>query len=137
MVTAMATLEPELVETDARGLSATALASAPRRSLIVLLTSLDAAPVEEGLLPVLPRLTQRHTVLVAAVADPHIEEMVGARGTVDAVYEAAAATQAQAQRRRTAEQLQRHGVVVVDATPDNLAPALADTYLALKAAGRL
>ncbi|MGW3689705.1 DUF58 domain-containing protein [Streptomyces sp. NPDC005125] len=137
MVTAMATLEPELVETDARGLSATALASAPRRSLIVLLTSLDAAPVEEGLLPVLPRLTQRHMVLVAAVADPHIEEMAGARGTVDAVYEAAAATQAQAQRRRTAEQLQRHGVVVVDATPDNLAPALADTYLALKAAGRL
>lgn len=103
----------------------------------MLLTSLDAAPAEEGLLPVLPRLTQRHTVLVAAVADPHIEEMAGARGTVDAVYEAAAATQAQAQRRRTAEQLQRHGVVVVDATPDNLAPALADTYLALKAAGRL
>lgn len=54
MVTAMAPLEPELVETDVRGLSATALASAPRRSLIVLLTSLDAAPVEEGLLPALP-----------------------------------------------------------------------------------
>ncbi|MET8402554.1 DUF58 domain-containing protein [Streptomyces sp900116325] len=137
MVTAMAPLEPELVETDVRSLSATALASAPRRSLIVLLTSLDAAPVEEGLLPALPQLTQRHTVLVAAVADPHIEEMAGARGTVDAVYEAAAAAQAQAQRRRTAEQLQRHGVVVVDATPDNLAPALADAYLALKAAGRL
>ncbi|MET7859926.1 DUF58 domain-containing protein [Streptomyces sp. NPDC005318] len=137
MVTALAPLEPELVETDARSLSATALASAPHRSLIVLLTGLDAAPVEEGLLPVLPQLTQRHTVLVAAVADPHVEEMAGARGTVDAVYEAAAATQAQAQRRRTAEQLQRHGVVVVDATPDNLAPALADAYLALKAAGRL
>jgi uncharacterized protein (DUF58 family) len=137
MVTAMAPLEPELVETDVRGLSATALASAPRRSLVVLLTSLDAAPVEEGLLPALPQLTQRHTVLVAAVADPHIEEMAGARGTVDAVYQAAAAAQAQAQRRRTAEQLQRHGVVVVDATPDNLAPALADAYLALKAAGRL
>lgn len=137
MVDALATLEPELVETDARGLSAAALAHAPRRSLIVLLTSLEAASVEEGLLPVLPRLTQRHTVLLGAVRDPHIEDMADARGTVDAIYEAAAGAQAQAERRRTADQLQRHGVVVVDATPDNLAPSLADAYLALKAAGRL
>ncbi len=137
MVNALAPLEPELVETDARGLSAAALKSAPRRSLIVLLTGLDAAPIEEGLLPVLPQLTQRHTVLVAAVADPHIQEMSAARGDVEAVYDAAAGTQSQAQRRRTAEQLQRHGVIVVDATPDDLAPALADAYLALKAAGKL
>jgi len=137
LVNALATLEPELVETDARGLSTAALANAPRRSLIVLLTSLDAAPVEEGLLPVLPQLTRRHTVLVAAVADPHIEAMTGARGSVDAIYEAAAGTQAQAQRRRTADQLRHHGVTVVDAAPNDLAPALADTYLALKAAGRL
>ncbi|MEU6707467.1 DUF58 domain-containing protein [Streptomyces wuyuanensis] len=137
MVNAMAPLEPELVETDARGLSAATLKHAPRRSLVVLLTSLDAAPIEEGLLPVLPQLTQRHTVMVASVADPHIEKMVSGRGSLDAVYEAAAGTQAQLQRRRTAEQLQRHGVTVVDATPENLAPAVADAYLALKAAGRL
>ncbi|WP_406450743.1 DUF58 domain-containing protein [Streptomyces sp. NBC_00876] len=137
MVNAMAPLEPELVETDSRGLAATALVSAPRHSLIVLLTSLDAAPIEEGLLPVLPSLTQRHTVLLAAVNDPHVEKMAKARGTVDAVYEAAAGAQAQARRRRTADQLQRHGVVVVDATPEHLAPAVADAYLALKAAGRL
>ncbi|MDQ0796032.1 DUF58 domain-containing protein [Streptomyces sp. B1I3] len=137
VVNALAPLEPELVETDARGLSTAALASAPRGSLIVLLTGLDAAPIEEGLLPVLPQLTHRHTVLVAAVADPHVETMAGARGTVDAAYEAAAATQAQARRRRTADQLRRHGVVVVDAPPHDLAPALADAYLALKASGRL
>ncbi|MFJ4772925.1 DUF58 domain-containing protein [Streptomyces uncialis] len=136
-VDAMAPLEPELLETDARGLTATALRSAPRRSLIVLLTGLDAAPVEEGLLPLLPRLTRRHTVVVAAVADPHVETMAKSRGTPDAVYEAAAAAQAQAERHRTAEQLRRHGVTVVDATPTALPPALADAYLALKAAGRL
>ncbi|MFJ3158671.1 DUF58 domain-containing protein [Streptomyces kanasensis] len=137
MVAAMATLEPELVETDARALGAAALTGAPRRSLIVLLTSLDAAPVEEGLLPVLPQLTQRHTVVVASVADPHVQEMARSRGSARAVYEAAAGAQAQAQRRTVAEQLQRHGVTVVDATPENLAPALADAYLELKAAGRL
>ncbi|MFI2432603.1 DUF58 domain-containing protein [Streptomyces sp. NPDC018693] len=137
LVEAMAPLEPELVETDARGLTATALRTAPRRSLIVLLTTLDAAPVEEGLLPVLPQLTQRHTLLVASVGDPHITRMAASRGNTEAVYEAAAAAQAQTERHRTAEQLRRHGVTVVDATPDELAPALADAYLALKSAGRL
>ncbi|MEV8038782.1 DUF58 domain-containing protein [Streptomyces sp. NPDC086182] len=137
LVNAMAGLEPELVETDGRGLTATALRTAPRRSLIVLLTSLEAAPVEEGLLPVLSGLTQRHTVLLASVADPHIAQMAKARGNIDAVYEAAAAAQAEAGRQRTAEQLRRRGVTVVDATPDNLASALADAYLALKSAGRL
>lgn len=136
-VNAMATLEPELVETDSRTLVSTILRSAPRRSLVVLLTSLDAAPVEEGLLPLLPRLTQRHTVLLASVSDPHVAEMAASRGTLEAVYEAAAGTQSQSARRRTAEQLTRHGVHVVDATPDTLAPALADAYLSLKAAGRL
>ncbi|MFB8777441.1 DUF58 domain-containing protein [Streptomyces broussonetiae] len=137
LVNAMAALEPELVETDARGLTATALRTAPRRSLIVLLTTLDAAPVEEGLLPVLAQLTQRHTLLVASVADPHIADMAQSRGTTEAVYEAAAAAQAQSERHRTAEQLRRHGVTVVDATPDELAPALADAYLTRKTTGRL
>jgi len=103
----------------------------------VLLTTLDAAPVEEGLLPVLAQLTQRHTVVLASVADPHIAGMAKARGNADAVYEAAAAAQAHAERDRTAEQLRRRGVTVVDATPEELAPALADAYLALKSAGRL
>ncbi|WP_435191489.1 DUF58 domain-containing protein [Streptomyces sp. bgisy126] len=137
VVDALAPLEPELVETDARGLAATALSRAPRRSLIVLLTGLDAAPIEEGLLPVLPQLTQRHTLVVASVADPHIAGMAAKRGTAENVYEAAAAVQTQSQRARTADQLRRRGVTVVDATPETLAPALADAYLALKAAGRL
>jgi len=137
LVTAMATLEPALVESDARGMAAAVLRNAPQHSLVVLITGLDPSPVEEGLLPVLPLLTQRHTVVVASVADPRIEEMAAARGTLDGVYEAAAAAQSQAERRHTAARLRRHGVTVVDAVPTALAPALADTYLALKAAGRL
>jgi uncharacterized protein (DUF58 family) len=137
LVDALAPLEPQLVETDARGLAATALRTAPRRSLIVLLTGLDTAAVEEGLLPVLPQLTHRHTVLLASVADPRIEEMAKSRGSLEGVYEAAAGVRAQSERRRTADRLRRHGVTVVDDTPHELAPALADAYLALKAAGRL
>ena len=136
-VEAMAPLEPALVETDARGMASTALRTAARGSLIVLLTSLDPAAVEEGILPVLPLLTQRHKVLVAAVTDPRIREMERARGSIDAVYEAAAAARTQAERADTADRLRRHGALVVDALPADIAPTLADTYLTLKASGRL
>lgn len=137
LVNAMAPLEAELVELDAGGMASAVLQRAPQRSLVVLLTALDASPVEEGLLPVLPLLSRHHSLLVASVADPRIAEMAAGRGTVDAVYEAAAAARTRSERRHTADRLRRHGVTVVDAAPDQLAPVLADTYLALKAAGRL
>ncbi|MFJ7908734.1 DUF58 domain-containing protein [Kitasatospora sp. NPDC096204] len=134
---AMAGLEPALHETDMRSLVATALKMAPHRSLIVLLTGLDAAPVEDGLRPLLPMLTKRHEVVLASVADPQLDVLAAGRGTLEAVYGAAAAEQTRADRRATAERLTRHGVTVLDAPPARIAPALADTYLALKAAGRL
>ena len=137
VVEATAALEPELVETDGRRLVGEVLRRARRRSLVVLLTSLDAAAVEEGLLPYLSALTRRHTVLVAAVSDPRVDELAADRSDPAAAYAAAAAERARADRRTTAGQLRRRGVVVVDAGPDHLAPALADAYLDLKAAGRL
>ncbi len=137
LVQAMAPLEPELVETDVRGMVAAVLARTTRRSLVVLFTGLDPATVTEGLLPGLPSLLTRHTVLVAAVADPRIAELAADRSDADAVYGSAAAERARAERRTAAAQLTRRGVTVVDEPPDKLAPAVADAYLALKAAGRL
>ncbi|MGW4915541.1 DUF58 domain-containing protein [Streptomyces albidoflavus] len=137
LVDGLASLEPQLVETDARGLAAEILRSTPRRALVILLTTLDTTPVEEGLLPVLGRLTDRHTLLVASVADPRLAEMAAARGTVEKVYQAAAGHKAQAERDRTAGLLRRRGVTVVDAPPADLASALADAYLSAKAAGKL
>jgi uncharacterized protein (DUF58 family) len=137
LVGAMANLEPELLETDHRALAAEVLRRAGRHSLVVLLTGLDAGPIEDGLLPVLGQLTHRHTVLVAAVADPRLTEMAAARGDTEAVYAAAAAERDRAGRSRVSRLLERHGAYVVDALPDELPPAVADAYLALKAAGKL
>ncbi|GAA2674389.1 DUF58 domain-containing protein [Streptomyces lunalinharesii] len=134
---ALAPLEPELVEADARGLAATIHRHATRRSLIVLFTGLDTAPMEEALLPLLPTLTQRNELIVAAVADPRIEELAAGRHTPQAVYAAAAAEQTRTARRHTADRLRRHGITVIDSTPAHLAPDLADAYLSLKATGRL
>lgn len=137
LVNAMAPLEPNLLETDARGLVGEVLSRARHRSLVVLLTGLDAAPLEEGLLPVLPSLTARHRLLVASVADPRITEMAQGRGSSEAVYDAAAAERTLAERRHVTGLLTRNGVEVVDAVPDELPPALADRYLAMKAGGRI
>jgi uncharacterized protein (DUF58 family) len=113
------------------------LQQAGRRSLVVLLTALDPAPLREGLLPVLPLLTRRHRVLLASVSDPRVGEMAAARGDAPAVYGAAAAERLRADRALLRDDLRRMGVEVVDADPEVLPPALADAYLALKAAGRL
>ncbi|WP_158885458.1 DUF58 domain-containing protein [Amycolatopsis anabasis] len=137
LVNAMAPIEPSLVETNARGMVAEVLRRTRRRSLVVLLTGLDAAPLEEGLLPILPTLTARHRLLLAAVADPRVTEMTRGRGDAEAVYDAAAAERTLGERRHVTALLGRHGVDVVDAVPEDLPPALADRYLALKAAGQL
>ncbi|MEV7005722.1 DUF58 domain-containing protein [Streptosporangium sp. NPDC051022] len=137
LVNTMAPIEAELIEADSADMVAAVLARAKRRCLVVVLTDLNAASLEEGLLPVLPQLSSRHLVLLAAVSDPQVAAMSTGRGTSELVYGAAAAERQDAERRRITARLRRHGVEVVDAAPEQIAPALADAYLALKAAGRL
>jgi len=137
LVNAMAPLEPALLETDMPGLVAEVRRRSARDALVVLLSSLDEAPVSAGLLPVLPVLLARHRVVLASVADPRVVEMTAGRGSAETVYAAAAAERTRSVRARNAALLTRRGVAVVDAPPEELPPALADTYLALKAAGRL
>jgi uncharacterized protein (DUF58 family) len=134
---AMSGLEPSLIELNAEGLVTHLTNRVRRRSLVVLLTSIDTAALGQGLLPQMKRLTMRHNVVVASVADPRIAELSTARGDADAVFAAASAELALSTRRQAAAELSRYGVHVVDAVPERFAPALADSYLALKAAGRL
>ena len=137
LVDAMAPLEPELLEADWFAIVGAIRARTNQRCLVVLLTALESASVEEGLLPVLAELTARHQVVVASVGDPAVTAMAAGRSDADAVYAAAAAERTLGDRTRLAELLGRLGVEVVDADPEHLPPALADRYLALKAAGRL
>ncbi|UGT91689.1 DUF58 domain-containing protein [Mycobacterium ostraviense] len=137
LVDAMAPLQPALVESDWRAMISAILRRTRRRSLVVLLTDLNATALDEGLLPVLPQLSAKHHVVVAAVADPRVDELAIGRSDAAAVYDAAAAERARNDRRAIASRLRRSGVDVVDAPPTELAPALADRYLAMKATGRL
>ena len=137
LVEAMAPLQPALIESDWRAMVAAILGRTRRRSLVVLLTDLNATALDEGLLPVLPQLSAKHHVMIAAVGDPRVDQMAAGRSDAAAVYDAAGAERSRNDRRAIATRLLRSGVEVVDAPPTEIAPALADRYLAMKASGRL
>ncbi|MCG5432842.1 DUF58 domain-containing protein [Mycobacterium sp. MYCO198283] len=137
LVAAMAPLQPALLESDARAMVAAVQRRSRHRALVVLLTDLNPTALEEGLLPVLPRLVATHEVLLAAVGDPRVDALAAGRADAPQVYAAAAAERSRNDRHAMATRLRRAGVDVVDAAPEDLAPALADRYLAAKAAGRL
>lgn len=137
LTNAMALLEADLTEPDYGLMAGSVLATARQRCLVVLLTDLNPAAMTEGLLPRIGLLAARHRLLIGAVADPRVAEMATARDSVEAVYQAGAAARAWADRERMGALLRQRGVEVVDAPPDHLPAALADAYLALKAAGQL
>ncbi|MFI2753038.1 DUF58 domain-containing protein [Cellulomonas sp. P22] len=134
---ALSTVEPTLVETDWPGVVGLVRERLSQRALVVLLSSLEPAAVEQGLLGVVGQLTDRHQVVLAAVRDPEVEELRVGRADTAEIFDAAAAERTELERASVAARLRQRGVEVVDALPDELAPRLADTYLALKAAGRL
>jgi uncharacterized protein (DUF58 family) len=138
LVSALAPLSPALVETDFGLVAGEVLRRERKRALVVLFTALEPGALAEGLLPVLPRLASRHKVVVAAVHDPALDALAGAAPAQAAdVYAAAAAHRALAERDRVRSALVRYGVDVVDAPVDQFASRVADSYLALKAIGRL
>jgi uncharacterized protein (DUF58 family) len=137
LVTALAPLEPSLVETDPQLLASEIMRQVSKRSLIVLFSALDSSSADSGLLPAVRQLAARHQVVVASVADPQLAELAVGRADSAEVYTAAAAELAASQRRSVTERLSRLGVHVVDARAEEFASRVSDAYLDLKAAGKL
>jgi uncharacterized protein (DUF58 family) len=135
---AMYALEPRLVESDYRAAFATTLARFRRRTMLVVFTEMAEQAMTESLLPALPLIARDHLVVVASVADPEVRRWASSSPLeAAAAYRKAAAAAALADRRRAVARLRGLGAIVVDAPPGKLAPDLADTYLKVKATGRL
>jgi uncharacterized protein (DUF58 family) len=137
LVEAMAPLQPALVESNAPAMVAAVQRRIRRRALVVLMTELNPSALDEGLMGVLPQLSAKHQVLIAAVADPRVDRLAAGRADAAQVYDAASAERARNDRGHLAARLRRMGIDVVDAEPEEIAPALADRYLAMKASGKL
>ncbi|MCU1476209.1 MAG: hypothetical protein JWQ64_902 [Subtercola sp.] len=137
IVDALAPVEPELLEMDWSSIPAQVRQITNQRALVVLLTSIETPGSSHGLLAALPQLTQRHTVLVASVTDPSTFAAVTVRDDRTSTYIAAAAERALLDTARVSAAVRQLGAEVVTGAPADLPPAVADAYLALKAAGRL
>ncbi|MFI7597485.1 DUF58 domain-containing protein [Actinoplanes sp. NPDC049681] len=140
LISSMAALEPALVETDFGLVAGDLLRRDHKRALVVIFSALDAAPIVEGLLPILSRLTTKHRVVLAAVRDPEttrLAQLPASGATAEDVHLAAAAELALAERGRVRALLTQQGVIVVDEPRETFASKVSDVYLTLKAAGRL
>ncbi|WP_314102418.1 DUF58 domain-containing protein [uncultured Frigoribacterium sp.] len=137
MVETMAPIEPELVETDWSTVPALVRSVTTQRSLVVLVTPVDSPGAARSLLAAVPQLSRRHLVVVASVTDPDLAVAAARRTNRDEVYRAASAERARLDVARVAAALGQVGADVVSGSPADLPPALADRYLAYKAAGRL
>ncbi|BDZ60234.1 hypothetical protein Lsed01_02150 [Demequina sediminis] len=134
---ALATVEPSLLEPDWPALVRLVQSRVSQRSLVVLLTTVDTSAMDSGLIEAVAALQKRHQVLVGSVEDPELGAMLADRSDAEAAYGAGAAARAMLEREAAATRLRQLGAEVVLSLPDDLAPAVCDRYLALKAAGRL
>jgi uncharacterized protein (DUF58 family) len=137
LVDTMAPIDPELIEMDWAAVPGLVRSITSQHALVVLATSIDAPGSSRGLLSILPALTRKHTVLVTSVTDPSVLTAAAQRGDRREVYRAAAAERALLDIGRVTTAIRQLGAEVVTGAPADLPPALADRYLALKAAGRL
>ena len=130
-------LVPELSQSDYRGAFTEVLSRFQRRAMLCLMTELDEALVDT-LLPSLPLIARTHLLVVGAVRDPAVATWATeVPHDMDAAYRSAAALSTLRRRQELAALLRAHGAIVVDAPPGRFAPLLTDTYLRVKAAGRL
>ena len=134
---ALATAQSDLVEPDWPSAVRLIQDRLSQRSLVVLLTTIEASSLDSGLADAVAALAQRHQVVVASVEDPEVAALAQARGSGQTVFAAAAAERGRLETSALATRLRQLGAEVVRDLPDALAPALADSYLKLKAAGKL
>lgn len=137
LASALATIEPSLIEFDWSALSRLVNARLSQRALVVFLTTLDASLIDSRGLEAMATMQRQHQVLIASVDDPDVAAMSLDHGQIAGVYAAAAAARDGLERDAVAARIRQYGVEIVSALPDLIAPRLADRYLALKASGRL
>lgn len=104
-----------------------------RRSLIITFTELDQKEAAQALLPVLAPLAKTHLCLVVTVKDPHTTALARSPDP----FVATAAALLEEEREAAAHYLRQAGVRTLDAEPQDLAVALVNCYLDVKATAQL
>jgi len=109
-----------------------------RRALVITFTELIDADASRVLVAMLSRLATRHVAVCATMRDPVIDHMAALHpaGSPE-VYRRAVALTLDERRHATLETLKTRGVIPIDVPADRLTPEVINTYLDLKARGRV
>lgn len=138
LLEALYNLQPEPVEAD-HGAALSYLARRQRRrALIVLFTDLATPEAAEPLVAHLARIARHHLPLCVTLSDPFLSGAAGQPAHDAAgLYRRAVAETLLDERRALLDRLHRAGVLTLDVPADRLSAGVVNTYLRLKAQGRL
>ncbi|MEN9216827.1 MAG: DUF58 domain-containing protein [Gloeomargarita sp. HHBFW_bins_162] len=138
LVERSARLQPVLQEPDYLGVMQTVMGQATRRTLVVMLTEVLDTTASSELMGAMGRLPPRHLPLCVTLNDPSVAQQAHTFTTDPALaYRRAVALDLLHQRQVVLTQMQRQGVLVVDAPAHQVSTPLVEAYLRLKARGRL
>jgi uncharacterized protein (DUF58 family) len=131
-------LQPEPVEADHGEALGYLARRQRRRTLIVLFTDLATPEAAGPLVAHLGRLARHHLPLCVTVSDPFLSAAAGhPAGDTAELYRRAVAEGLLDERRALLDRLHRAGVLTLDVPADKLSAGVVNTYLRLKAQGRL
>jgi uncharacterized protein (DUF58 family) len=137
LLNAVYDLQPSLQTSDYLTAGEDLLKRLTKRSLIVLVTNLRDED-DDTLGPAMAQIGRRHTVTLASLKEPLLDELSAAPiDDFDAALTRAAALEYVHARRRQAAMLRHGGVHIVDASPRELPVALINHYWQRKRAGSL
>jgi uncharacterized protein (DUF58 family) len=109
-----------------------------KRALVIVFTDLIDPDSSRRLIETVPMLASKHLVVCVAFGDHELTALIGSKPAMsDDVYRQAVAISMLEDRRLAIAELSRRGVLVVDASPSDLAVAVVNKYLELKRAGRV
>jgi uncharacterized protein (DUF58 family) len=114
-----------------------ALSRLHRRTFIILISNFHEED-GESLSWILPRVKQRHLLLLVSMREPEVEQLaVRTPRTRDEALETAAAFAYVASRRRLYQTWEHSGLLTLESTAGHLSSALINRYLEVKRSGRL
>lgn len=109
-----------------------------RRALIVFFTDVMDARASRSLIAYLGRAASRHVIVVVAIRnDELLAATRPASSTTDSVYLSAAAEELVQERDEALARMRHAGVAVLDVSASQMATAVVNRYLEIKARGLL
>ncbi len=109
-----------------------------RRGLMVWITELPDTAGRPELVTAAAELAKRHLVVLVLLKHPELAALASTPPrTTDAMFHAAAATEMEERRRATIAALERQGVLIVEASAEEIGVRAVSEYLKVKAKGML